>query len=370
VPTVPKARILVTRFPYESQFGGEELHSLKLMESLDGRGVTSFFMGSCPVLLKEFKARHFEVRRAWLGKPPVSKGWLILFTILSPLLWVRAGLLLRWARRKWGVNTVYMHSFGEKLLMTPWALFWNMKVVWVEHARIGKWFVKNPWRRVYERLARRVSVVVTSHAMAEILRPFVPHVLAIPCAALVEKPEPLPDELARFMDSGFSVVCVARLTVDKGVDILVHAVHSKPEMRLVLVGQGPLQARLEKAAKGESVRLLSSLPRGQLMELLKRADVVVLPSREMDPFGMVAAEAMTMGTAVLVTDACGIAKDLRHGEHAWVAAPNFREIDKGIKRLMKDAPLRKKLASAGKRFALEHYDVETMVEAFELILTP
>lgn len=369
MPTVPKARILVTRFPYESQFGGEELHTLELMQQLDRRGINSFFLGSCPVLLKEFKARHFEVKKAWLGKPPVTKWGLLVFTLLYPFLWLRAGFLLRAARRQWGVTTVYMHSFGEKILMTPWALFWDMKVVWVEHARIGRWFVKNPWRRVYERLARRVTVVVTSHAMAEIMREFVPHVLAISCAAMVEKTEPLPDELARFMDSGFSVVCVARLTRDKGVDMLVHAVHSKPEMRLVLIGQGPLQATLEKTAKGEAVRLLPSLPRGQLMEILKRADLVVLPSREMDPFGMVAAEAMMMGAPVLVTNVCGIAADLHHGENAFVAAPNFREIDKGIKRLMRDDPLRKKLAGAGKRFAQHHYDLGKMVDAFERVLT-
>lgn len=361
--------MLVTRFPYSSQFGGEELHTLTLMKALDERGVASFFMGSCKVLAREFKARHFEVQRAWLGRPPVTLLSLVGFTVLAPFLFLKAGWLLGRASKRWNVNTVYMHSFGEKILMTPWALLADMKVVWVEHARLGRWFFKNPWRGVYARLARRVTVVVTSTAMAEILAPVVPHVVSIPCAAIVEKTEPLDRDLAAFMDSGFSVVCVARLTLDKGVDMLVHAVHSKPEMRLIFVGEGRLLESLKKSAAGEAVRFVSSLPRGQLMELYRRADLVVLPSREMDPFGMAPAEAMTMGTPVLVTTACGISQDLRHGENAWVVEPNFRELDKGLKRLMKDESLRGRLARAGQRFAKSHYDLNTMVDRFERLLT-
>ncbi len=367
--TVAKTRILVTRFPYQSQLGGEELHSLELMEALDQKGISSVFLGSCPVLLREFKARHFETQKAWLAKPPVTKMWLILFTLLSPFLFLRARAILKRAVRRWEVNTVYMHSLGEKLLMTPWALKWGMKVVWVEHARIGRWLTQNPWRKWYQHLAGRVTVVVTSHAMAKILRPLVPKVVAISCAAWLQKSEPLPSDLSDFIDSGFSVACVARLTADKGVDMLVHAVHSKPEMRLVLVGQGPLKGALEKAAENAPVRLLPSLPRGQIMELLKSVDLVVLPSREMDPFGMVAAEAMMLGTPVLVTSSCGIAADLRSGEQALIVEPTFRELDKGLKRLIKDKELRQYLGETGKRFAQKYYGEERMVEAFERILT-
>src|SRR3990167_6922219 len=69
VKTLPKSKVLVTRFPYESRFGGEEVHTLRLMEELDKRGIEAFFLGSCPILLREFKERGFWVKRAWLAKP-------------------------------------------------------------------------------------------------------------------------------------------------------------------------------------------------------------------------------------------------------------------------------------------------------------
>lgn len=366
--TLAKARLLVTRFPYSSQFGGEELHTLTLMQALDQRGIQSFFVGSCPVLLKEFKKRHFEVRRAWLSKPPVTRVRLLVFTLLSPLLFLLAGWTLARARRTWKVDTVYMLSLTEKLLMTPWAHWWKMRVVWVEHARIGTWLTRNPWRGLYHRWSRWASVVVTSHAMVPLMAPWVERVRAIPCGLLLERPSALRPELRDFLKGGFGVVCVARLTLDKGVDMLVQTVHSKPEMRLVLVGNGPLAAVLT-AACPERVRVVHELPRGELMALYAAADLCVLPSREMDPFGMVAAEAMAMGSPVLLTRACGISEDLTHGVHAWIVEPTLKELDRGLKRLMKDSALRAELAHAGQKFIRAQYPFEAMVGKWERVFS-
>ena len=93
--SLAKSRILVTRFPYESRFGGEEVHTLNLMEGLRTKGFSVKFMGSCPVLLEEFARRDFEVKRVWFGKPPVTALWLGLFTLMSPVLFIWAGILMR-----------------------------------------------------------------------------------------------------------------------------------------------------------------------------------------------------------------------------------------------------------------------------------
>ncbi len=364
--TLAKPRLLVTRFPYSSRFGGEELHTLTLMQALDQRGIQSFFVGACPVLLKEFKKRHFEVRRAWLSKPPVTHLRFLIFTLFSPVLFLLAGWTLWRARQTWKVDTIYMLSLTEKLLMTPWAHWWGMRVLWVEHARIGTWLTRNPWRRIYCRWSRWTTVVVTSHAMVRYVEPWAKHVRAIPCGLLLEKPSALRPDLRDFLKSGFGVVCVARLTLDKGVDMLVHTVHSKPEMRLVLVGEGPL-ATVLTAACPERVRVVPELPRSELMALYAAADLCVLPSREMDPFGMAAAEAMAMGSSLLLTSVCGISEDLTHGVHAWIVESTLKELDRGLKRLMKDSALRADLARAGEKFVRAHYPFEAMVGRWEKV---
>lgn len=367
--TLPKARILVTRFPYEPRWGGEEVHTLRLMEELDGRGHEAFFLGSCPVLLKAFKERGFSAQKAWLGRPPVSAAALLGFTLLSPFLFFKAGWMLARARRRFGIDSVYMLSFGEKLLMTPWARLFKMRVLWLEHARIGKWLSRNPWRHLYRFFSQWTTTVVTSHAMVRMVRPFVHKVLAIPCAVMLEEVRPLPKEIVEFLSSGFAVGSVARLTLDKGVDILVQLVDSKPEMRLILVGDGPLKNWVQARAKNGQIMLLPSLPRGQLSSLYKTLNLFVLASTEMDPFGMVAAEAMSVGTPVLMTTVCGISEDLTHGREAWIVEPKRSEIDKAIKRALKHPEQLQQLSEHGQAYVQKHYRPESMVAQFERLLT-
>lgn len=366
--TLPKARILVTRFPFEARMGGEEIHTLKLMEALDKRGYEAFFLGSCPVLLKAFKVRNFWIKKAWIGKPPVSLSSLIIFTLLSPYLFLRASHLLRKVKKEWGVTVLYALSFGDKLLMTPWAHLCGMKVIWLEHARIGPWLTKNPWRFVYKFLSRLATVVVTSNAMLSYVRPYAHTVKAISCAVLTEKMEPLPQDILDFIKGGISVGSVARLTADKGVDILVACVQSKPGTRLILVGDGPLKELVQKSIDSDRLMLVPSLSRGQLMSLYQSLDIFVLASMKMDPFGMVAAEAMAMGTPVLLTQVCGISSDLTDGKEAIIVEPKRSEIDKGLKKLLKHQELRRQLGEQGKFFVEKHYRLEEMVREFEKIL--
>ncbi|MFT7183993.1 MAG: glycosyltransferase involved in cell wall biosynthesis [Oceanicoccus sp.] len=360
-----KRHILVTRFPFESQWGGEEVHTLSLMCALDKKGYEAAFLGSCPVLLDAFKKDKFPVKKTWLSKPPVTKLQLIRFTLLSPLLFLMAGWQLFKMNKQFGVDTVYMLSLTEKLLMTPWARLFRMKVIWMEHARIGKWLTHNPWRHVYKRWSKWAKVVVTSNAMVKYVAPLVPKVKAISCAVILDKSAPLPKEISAFLKGGFAVGNVSRLTVDKGVDMIVRLVHSKPDMRLILVGDGPLRQSVQKAAESKQVMWVKSLPREQLMSLYKSLDLFILASKEMDPFGMVAAEAMWHGTPTIVTDQCGISEDLHNGQDALIVPAKFSLLDRAVKKLMRHEKDRKELGRHGQDFVKKHYVLSSMVSEFE-----
>lgn len=367
---VAKARILVTRFPFQSRKGGEELHSITLMNALEKKGHEVFFLGSCPVLLTDFKQAGFETRRAWLAKPPVTKAWLLLFTLLCPLLFVLAGMMMIRATVKWKVDTVYMLSFGEKLLMTPWALLLNRRVMWLEHARIGKWLSKNPWKIVYKFWSKWVTTVVTSNAMEPFLAPHVRGDLhAISCGVILDKSEPLPRRIVDFLKGGFTVGTVARLTVDKGVDSVVRLVHSKPDTRCLIVGDGPLLEQLKMDSDEGRVLIIPSLPRGQLMSLYKSLDLFVLAPPEMDPFGMVAAEAMWHGSPTLLTDQCGISAELMDGKDAVVVPAKFSALDRAFKKLLRQNEWRRELGAHGKSTVRKLFPLKKMVAEFESLLS-
>lgn len=83
------------------------------------------------------------------------------------------------------------------------------------------------------------------------------------------------------------VVCVSRLSHEKGVDILVDAARSLrsfvPDARIVVVGDGAERAALEQriadAGLSEAVKLVGAMPHDTVPTWMSAADVVCMPSR-------------------------------------------------------------------------------------------
>jgi len=127
--------------------------------------------------------------------------------------------------------------------------------------------------------------------------------------------ERLPDEgnaerLASFLgDDGATVVYFGKLIPQKGVDVLLRALHGL-DARIVVVGFGPERASLESLAAAEGVRALFTGPleHRHLRHLLALADACVVPSVFPEAFGMVAAEAAAAGCPPVVARHSGLAE--------------------------------------------------------------
>ena len=99
------------------------------------------------------------------------------------------------------------------------------------------------------------------------------------------------------------VACVRRLVPRMGLDVLLDAL---PEHATLLVaGEGPLRAKLERLAQA-NVRFLGRLSDEALVDLYRAADVSVVPSLALEGFGLSAAESLACGTPVVVSDAGGL----------------------------------------------------------------
>lgn len=106
------------------------------------------------------------------------------------------------------------------------------------------------------------------------------------------------------------VVCVARLHVQKDHATLLRALTRLPDhYALVLVGDGPLRGELEvlisRLGLEARVTLAGMLPNPY--PVMRRADVIVLPSRE-EGFGLVAAEAAALGVPFVGSEVGGLAE--------------------------------------------------------------
>ncbi|QJW35975.1 glycosyltransferase [Cellulosimicrobium protaetiae] len=98
-----------------------------------------------------------------------------------------------------------------------------------------------------------------------------------------------------------------RLASHKGVDALLAAVAADDRLDLVLAGEGPDRASLERAARplGDRVRFVGALDGDDLVAFYRDLDALAVPSREtpgwVEQFGRVAVEAMACGVPVVAS---------------------------------------------------------------------
>src|SRR5262249_6146747 len=108
-------------------------------------------------------------------------------------------------------------------------------------------------------------------------------------------------------DGRCRVVTVARLSPEKGVDVLLEATAGLP-IEAAVAGAGPEEARLRELADA-NVTFLGNVERDALPTLYADADIAVVPSRS-DTWGMALSEAALAGLPLVSTTAPGAAYEL------------------------------------------------------------
>jgi glycosyltransferase involved in cell wall biosynthesis len=116
------------------------------------------------------------------------------------------------------------------------------------------------------------------------------------------------------------VVYVGRLSVEKGVDTLLNAVRGL-DCTVEIIGDGPERARLEAIA-GDNVVFLGQQPTPVVMERVKAARLLAVPSRWYEGFPVVVLEAMAAGTPVLASRIGSLAEIVQHERTGLLLPPN------------------------------------------------
>jgi len=132
---------------------------------------------------------------------------------------------------------------------------------------------------------------------------------------------PMPD-LPR---SASRVLFVGRLDSEKGVHVLIDAMHELREQGLALriVGTGPVREALEVKARdrGIVIEFVGGLAPVDVAREMAQAPVLVVPSVYAEPLGLVALEGMASGSLVVASSTGGLVESVEPGRSGWLVPP-------------------------------------------------
>jgi colanic acid/amylovoran biosynthesis glycosyltransferase len=173
---------------------------------------------------------------------------------------------------------------------------------------------------------------------------------------------------------GIDIACVGRLVEKKGFDVFLHALASTTtdlaEVRAVIAGEGPEEARLrslaEKLGLNERVRFAGALDHRSTLELIASASVFCLPSRraadgDCDAVPVVLREALARGVPVISTALTGIPETV-DAMSGWLVRPgDATELASTIRSALSDESERLRRGAAGRRRVAAEWTLDDQV---------
>jgi len=170
-----------------------------------------------------------------------------------------------------------------------------------------------------------------------------------------------------------TAVFTGRLVREKGVDVLLQAfvkvVARIPEARLLIIGKGPEQDSLSRLIAQlrlvPNVSMLGHLSRSEMERHCAKAWVQVVPSRWAEPFGLVAAEAMMRGTAVIASNSGGSAEIVQNGQTGFlVPSGDIHAFAQALLHLLGDRELAERMGKVGREVAVVRFSEAVWIDKF------
>jgi glycosyltransferase involved in cell wall biosynthesis len=160
------------------------------------------------------------------------------------------------------------------------------------------------------------------------------------------------------------VLAVGRLVEQKNHRLAIHALSEVPETTLVIAGDGPFHATLERTAeeRGVADRVIFAGVRTDARELMGAADAVVLPSR-WEGLPLTALEALASGTPLVATNVRGVRELVVDGQDALLVPEEPGALAAALRRVLDDPQLSARLAEAGRKVEGAGSD-EKLVDGF------
>jgi len=217
-------------------------------------------------------------------------------------------------------------------------------------AGLFRWLFRSQLSRIHGRIA----ISARSRAAVEAYVPG--EFRTIPCGVDLTRFRPGTGPFPGQDPARRVILFLGRLDRRKGLLKLLEAMpqvlESVPEVRLVVVGSGPMESRARRFVRDigleESVRFAGGVSPDDLPAYYSGCDVYCSPALGGETFGIVLLEAMASGTAVVASSIPGYDEVIRNERDGLLfPAGDTEALARCLLRVLEDDGLRRRLAEAG-----------------------
>jgi glycosyltransferase involved in cell wall biosynthesis len=154
------------------------------------------------------------------------------------------------------------------------------------------------------------------------------------------------------------ILFAGRLEDYKGIDLVLQAVEAFPKTKFFIAGTGPREADVREAQlKLDNLEYLGFLSSHELWAKMAKVELVIVPSRWAEPYGLVAIEAMACGTPVLVSDAGGLPEKVKDGVNGIIfKAGDIQDLNSKLKTILKHPKDLERMGQGAFRYAKANAD--------------
>lgn len=165
---------------------------------------------------------------------------------------------------------------------------------------------------------------------------------------------------------------VATLRSWKGHSFLIEAFAQlgQPDLHLLIVGDGPQRAALEKLVMEKNLggRVTLAGNQADVVPWLQALDIFALPSYANEGVPQAILQAFACALPVVTTEAGAIPEVARHEDTALVVAmQDAASLAAGLKRLLDDPALRERLSANALAHARAHHGIDAMLDRMEAV---
>ena len=318
--------VLLLTLTFEPDVGGVETHLSDLVREVKRRPDLRMFVCSYkPIVtnISQYRSRasqgNVDIRRWWWFGGSCGGNLFrkfepypaLLFLYITPYFLLRALLFMLIHGQK--VDVIHVHGLNMAFIGVLLARLFGKRVIMQTHAlynlqpgslfgRVARWTLRRMDRVLTLSTPSKVELVA----------------LGIPAAIVGDyrywidlqsfsERDKLKSKEKLSWPTTFTVLFVGRLIDIKGAQIVCELAERFPQLRFVIVGDGPDKPRVEEAAaRLPNLHHVGLVKNTDLPVYYQAADLTIVPSQYPEGFGRVISESLACGTPVIASNIGGI----------------------------------------------------------------